>query len=174
MLPVLSTPQNDGVLCLSSAEVIGWHPWNTMPPDASHVKHTEGTKVKKWGQEAGMQCGHSLSFHFFPRPKACSKFLLWSLPLLHPPDCSGLRETQESQQHGWRRWRNLSGVVHDMTELLGCDGVDVQWWVWMDGTRFRGAGDTGREELAKYDSTVTRSSREQEGVSSTVPELRTI
>lgn len=44
----------------------------------------------------------------------------------------------------------------------------------MDGTRFRGASDTGREELAKYDSTVTRSSREQEGVSYTVPELRTI
>lgn len=44
----------------------------------------------------------------------------------------------------------------------------------MDGTRFRGAIDTGRAELAKYGSTVTRSSREQGGVSSAVPALRTI
>lgn len=32
-----------------------------MSADSSRVKCTEGTKVKKRGQEAGMQCGHSLS-----------------------------------------------------------------------------------------------------------------
>lgn len=43
----------------------------------------------------------------------------------------------------------------------------------MSDTRFQGGIDMGREELAKYDNTVIRSSREQGGVSSTVPALRT-
>lgn len=131
------------------------------------------------GEEAGTRdrnavWAFALSFHFFSGCKACSKFLLWSLPLLHPPNSSGLCEMQESQQQGWRRWRILSRVVQDTTELLGCEDVDVQLWVWMDGTRFQGAIDTGREELAMYNSTMTRSSREQGGVRSTVPALRTI
>lgn len=91
------------------------------------------------GEEAGARGGNAawtFTLLFFLRPKARSSLLLWSPPVLHPSDCSGLCKTQESLQQGWRRWRNLCGVAHGMTELLGYDSVGAYCggykWVTLD------------------------------------------